>query len=95
MEYLIFAVGTLAVFLTGIKAVNLFRQHYQPNRWIVALLGPFVLILPLIFTPQLPGFMWLILATFFIWTNIYFFETTRYLLESGKIKTGFRKQTNE
>lgn len=95
MEYFIFAVGTFIVFLAGIKVVNKFREHYQPNRWIVALLGPFILILPLIFTPNLPAFVWFVLATIFIWTNIYFFETTKYLLDTGKIKTGFKRQTNE
>lgn len=95
MTYFIFAAVLFIVFLTGIKVVKKFRKHYQPNRWLVALLGPFLLITPLILTPNLPASIWLVLAMLFIWTNIYFFETTRFLLESGKIKTGFKRQTNE
>ncbi|SEO56644.1 hypothetical protein SAMN04488134_10919 [Amphibacillus marinus] len=90
MTYFIFALSLLTIVLSGIWLVRQFRKRYQPNRWLVGFIGPLILILPLIFTPNLPNFLWVGLITLFCWTNIYFFETTRMLLETGKIKTGFK-----
>lgn len=94
MEYILFSVALLVVFLSGIWVVKKFRTKYQPNRWFAGFLGPFVLIVPLIITPNLPSVGWVMLITVFIWTNIYFFEASKQMLESGKIKTGFGRKSS-
>lgn len=91
MNYLLFAVVIFAVFMSGLWAVKKVKEKYNPNRWIVGFLGPFILIVPLVVYPDLPSVIWGALVILFIWTNIYFFETTKEMLESGRIKTGFRK----
>ncbi|WP_423190402.1 hypothetical protein ACO1PF_05940 [Alkalibacterium sp. f15] len=94
MEYILFTVSLLIVFLSGIWVVKKFRTKYQPNRWFAGFLGPFVLIVPLVAFPNLPNLIWVILIVVFIWTNIYFFETSKEMLESGKIKTGFGRKSS-
>ncbi|WP_440894700.1 hypothetical protein ACS127_08975 [Amphibacillus sp. Q70] len=74
------------------KVIRKVRRKYQPNRWLVGFIGPFILIIPTILFPNLPFLVWALLAIIFCWTNIYFFETTREMLDSGKIKTGFKHQ---
>ncbi len=94
MEYVLFAVALLLVFVSGVWVVKKFREKYQPNRWIAGFLGPFVLIVPLVLYPNLPNLIWVLLIVVFIWTNIYFFESSREMLESGKIKTGFGRKSS-
>ncbi|WP_034301808.1 hypothetical protein [Alkalibacterium sp. AK22] len=93
MAYLIFAIALLVVFISGIWVVKKFRIKYQPNRWLAGFLGPFIIIVPLITAPSLPSVVWAMLIVLFIWTNIYFFEVSREMLETGKTKTGFGRRT--
>ncbi|GAB2317862.1 hypothetical protein IRB23SM22_01190 [Alkalibacterium sp. s-m-22] len=92
MTYLIFALGLLIVFISGIWVVKKFRTKYKPNRWFAGFLGPFIIIVPLIVAPSLPPVIWTVLIVLFIWTNIYFFEVSREMLETGKTKTGFGRR---
>lgn len=94
MAYLIFAVALLLVFISGIWAVKKFRTKYKPNRWLAGFFGPFIIIVPMIVAPSLPPLVWSILIVLFIWTNIYFFEVSREMLETGKTKTGFGRQSS-
>lgn len=94
MAYLIFALALLIVFISGIWVVKKFRTKYQPNRWFAGFFGPFIIIIPLITAPSLPPVVWAMLIIMFIWTNIYFFEVSREMLETGKTKTGFGRRTS-
>lgn len=91
MNYFIFAFILFLVVISGLWLTRKFREKFQPNRWLVGFLGPLVLIVPSILIPYLPFYIWAVLALIFCWTNIYFFETTRVMLEAGKIKTGFKQ----
>lgn len=95
MAYFVFAIILFSVVISGLWITRKFRNKYQPNRWIVGFIGPLLLIIPSIFFPDLPFFVWAVLAILFCWTNIYFFETTRVMLETGKIKTGFKQQSQK
>lgn len=91
MDYAIFAVFIFITLLSGVGVIKKVKKKYNPNRWLVAFCSPLLIIVPLIFIPWMPSFVWWGLIILFIWSNIYFFETTKELIESRKIRVGYKK----
>lgn len=86
MRLILTVLFIIILVLINIRLVKIVRQNFNWNRWIVALVGPLFIILPLIFFENISAFLWIIFLFIFMFSNIYFFESTREMVEKGKIK---------
>ncbi len=83
---LLTVVGIIALLLVNIWLVKLLKSKVNWNRWIVAFIGPLFLIIPLILPYEFPNFIWVLFLFIFIFTNIYFFESSREMVENNDIR---------
>lgn len=85
---IVYLILTFIVILLPIKLANYLYndKKVKINRWILAFISPFIIIVPKLIFPDMPGSVLSILILLFIFSTILFFETTRLFIANKEIK---------
>lgn len=76
------------VILLPVKLANYlyYDKKIKINRWILAFVSPFIVIIPKLIFPKMPRIILVLLISIFAFCTVLFFETTRLFLENKEIK---------
>lgn len=86
MYKLLWGIGLFLIVIGGVKLTHIIIGKFKVNRWIIGSIAPFILILPSLLFKNIHPVIWNILQILFCLMCIMFFEMTRILLESNKLK---------
>ncbi len=74
--------------LVPVKLANYlyYEKQIKINRWLLAFVSPFILIIPRLIFSNMPRIILTILVAIFICCTVLFFETTRLFIENKEIR---------
>lgn len=83
---LLYIIGLVLLILGSVFLTRITIKKFNINRWIIAVIAPLVLIIPLLMFKNINPIVWNILLLVFSVMCIMFFEMTRIKLEKKEIK---------
>jgi hypothetical protein len=83
---LLYIIGLVLLILGSVFLTRITIRKFNINRWIIAVIAPLVLIIPLLMFKDINPIVWNILLLVFSVMCIMFFEMTRIKLEKKEIK---------
>lgn len=83
---LLYIIGLVLLILGSVFLTRITIRKFNINRWIIAVIAPLVLIIPLLMFKNINPIVWNILLLVFSVMCIMFFEMTRIKLEKKEIK---------
>lgn len=85
MRILICGIYIISIIMYVLGSIYLSRKiikNFNPNRWIIAFLSPFVIIVPVFLIKNINPVIWSILIAIFIFLCILFFEINTNISEN-------------
>lgn len=83
---LLYIIGLVLLILGSVFLTKITIKKFNINRWIIAVIAPLILIIPLLIFKNINPIVWNILLLVFSVMCIMFFEMTRIKLEKKEIK---------
>ncbi|MDF2880557.1 MAG: hypothetical protein K0R54_1114 [Clostridiaceae bacterium] len=83
---LLYIIGLVLLILGSVFLTRITIKKFNINRWVIAVIAPFVIIIPLLIFKNINTIVWNILLLVFSVMCIMFFEMTRIKLEKKEIK---------
>lgn len=83
---LLYILGLLILLVFCRKLSQLIIRKVAINRWLLLVIMPFIIGIPIMIFDEINTFGWTIIYFLIIFNSILFFEKSRQLLENKKIK---------
>ena len=83
---LLYILGLLILLVFCRKLSQLIIRKVAINRWLLLVIMPFIIGIPIMIFDEINTLGWTIIYLFIIFNSILFFEKSRQLLENKKIK---------
>jgi hypothetical protein len=83
---IIYIMLLIALVMGSVLLTRVLMKRFKLNRWIIAAIAPFVIVIPLFLFKNLSTAAWNVLSIIFSVMCIMFFEITRSKLEKNQIK---------
>ncbi|MBL4936016.1 hypothetical protein JK636_09605 [Clostridium sp. YIM B02515] len=86
LSKILYIMFLIILLLASVALTKFLMKKFKLNRWIIAGIAPFVLIIPSLLFENMSAAVWNILSIIFAVMCIMFFEITRTKLEKNEIK---------
>lgn len=83
---IIYIIGVLIVIIFCFKISQLIIKRVSFNRWLLLLILPFIIAVPVLFFNEINTLGWLFIYFLITFNSILFFEKSRQMLENKEVK---------